>query len=31
MVKGFVVNDGAHFTEDRLESTRDDAVRKLHN
>jgi len=29
MVKGLVVNDGAHFTEDRPGSTRDDAVRKI--
>jgi hypothetical protein len=29
MVKSFVVNDGAHFTQDRQESTRDDAVRKI--
>ena len=29
MVKGFVVNDGAHFTEDRPGSTRDVAVRTL--
>jgi hypothetical protein len=30
MVKSFVVNDGAHFTQDRQESTRDVAVRKIH-
>lgn len=29
MVKSIVVNDGAHFTQDRQESTRDDAVRKI--
>jgi hypothetical protein len=29
MVKSIVVNDGAHFTEDRPGSTRDDAVRKI--
>jgi hypothetical protein len=29
MVKSSVVNDGAHFTQDRQESTRDDAVRKI--
>jgi hypothetical protein len=29
MVKSFVVNDDAHFTQDRQESTRDDAVRKI--
>jgi hypothetical protein len=29
MVKSFVVNDGAHFTEDRPGSTRDVAVRKI--
>ncbi|KAB0486185.1 conjugal transfer protein TraX [Pseudomonas reinekei] len=31
MVKRPVVNDGAHFTEDRPGSTRDVAVRKIHN
>ena len=31
MVKRLVVNDGAHFTEDRPESTRDVSVRKLHS
>jgi hypothetical protein len=29
MVKSFVVNDGAHFTEDRPGSTRDVSVRKI--
>jgi hypothetical protein len=29
MVKSSVVNDGAHFTQDRQERTRDDAVRKI--
>ncbi|MBV7477121.1 conjugal transfer protein TraX [Pseudomonas sp. PDM31] len=31
MVKCLVVNDGAHFTQDRQESTRDVAFKKIHS